>query len=106
MMLIRMVRGVIAAAKVVGIDPARPVNGQVGNLRAQPFEEPAGFDDRGVLDPRGDDVVALVAQREERALEGKVVGFAAAAGEEDLVVAGNRAARPLGRAPSQAPPWP
>src|SRR5262245_45363562 len=38
-----------------------------------------------MLDARGDDVIAAVAVRKEHALEGEVVGLAAAAGEDDLV---------------------
>ena len=73
-------------AKIVGVNPARAVNGQVGHPRAQAFEKPARFDDRRMLDPGGDDVIALVAKREEHALEGKVICLAAAARENDLVV--------------------
>ena len=39
-----------------------------------------------MLDLTGDDVIAFVAQREERALEGQVVGLAAAARKNDLIV--------------------
>ena len=73
-------------AQIVGVDPARAVNGQIGHPRAQAFEKPARLDDRRMLDPRGDDVIALVAKGEEHALEGKVVGLAATARENDLVV--------------------
>ena len=39
-----------------------------------------------MLDPGGDNVITLVAWREERALEGEIVGLAAAAGKNDLIV--------------------
>ena len=38
-----------------------------------------------MLDPGGDDVIAFVPAGEEYALERKVVGLAAAAGEDNLV---------------------
>ena len=39
-----------------------------------------------MLDPSGDDVIALVAQREKRALEGEIVGLTAAARKNNLIV--------------------
>ena len=60
MMLTRIVRGVIAAAQVVGIDPAVAVDRQIGHPCAQALEEAAGREDRRMLDPGGDDVIALV----------------------------------------------
>ena len=53
------------------------------------------FDNRRVLDPGRDDVIALVAEREENALERKVVGLAAAAGEDDLVAVAPKQGRHL-----------
>ena len=85
MMLTRIVRGVIARRRSSGSTRPEPIDRQIGHRAAQSFEKPAGFDDRRMLDRRGDDVIALVAKREERALEGEVVGLAAAAGEDDLV---------------------
>src|SRR5262245_63704712 len=73
------------SAKVVGINPARAVNRQIRHAGAQALEKTARFDDSRMLDPRRDDVIAPVAARKEYALEGKVVGLAAAAGENDLV---------------------
>ena len=82
-------------AKVVGVNPARTVNGQIGHPRAQAFEKPARFDDRWMLDLRGDDVIALVAKRKEHALEGKVICLATAARENDLVVVATEQSRHL-----------
>jgi len=67
-------------------------------------EKPARFNDRWMLDLRGDDMIALVAKREEHALEGKVICLATTARENDLVVAateqsGHLAARRLEGAP-------
>src|SRR5215471_16540358 len=70
--------------KVVGINAARAVNRQIGDAGAQALEKPARFDNGGMLDARRDDVIAPVAARKEHALEGKVVGLAAAARENDL----------------------
>src|SRR5262249_41927705 len=67
--------------KVAWINAAGAVDGQIGHPRAQAFEKPARFDDRRVLDPSGDDVIALLAQGEEYALEGKIVCLATAARE-------------------------
>ena len=55
-----------------------------------------------MLDRARDDVIALALQREEYALERKVVGLAAAAGEDDLIRSaakqrGRLAARPFKR---------
>src|SRR5215475_10533055 len=74
-------------AKVVGINAARAANRQIGDAGAQALEKPARFDDGGMLDARRDDVIAPLAMRKEHALEGEVVGLAAAAGEDDLVAA-------------------
>jgi hypothetical protein len=73
-------------AKVVGVNPAGTVDGQVAHSRTQTFEKPARFDDRRVLDPRGDDVVALVAKRKEYAFQGQIIGFAPATCENNLIV--------------------
>src|SRR5215471_8361937 len=72
--------------KAAGVDPACAVNGQVGHLRAHPFEKLARFDDRRMLDAAGDDVTPLVAKCKGRAFEGKIVRFASAAREHDFVV--------------------
>src|SRR5579863_2515243 len=74
------------AAKVGWINAAGAVDGQIGDLRAQAFEKSAGFDSRRMLDLRRNDVVALVAESEEDAFEGEVIGLTAAACENDLVV--------------------
>src|SRR5215472_16586332 len=73
------------SAQLVGIDPPGAVNRQIGDAGAQPLEKRAGFDDGRMLDARGDDVIAAVAVRKEHALEGEVVGLAAAARKNDLV---------------------
>ena len=73
-------------AQIVGINPAATVNRQVGYSCAQSFEKPARFNDRWMLDLRGDDMIALVAKCEEYALEGEVVGLAATARENNLIV--------------------
>src|SRR5262249_29069758 len=77
----------VRSALFVGINAARAVNRQIGDAGAQALEKPARFDDGRMLDARRDDVIAPVAARKEHALEGKVVGLAAAAGENDLVAA-------------------
>ena len=56
-------------AEIIGVDPACAVDRQIGHPCAKAFEKPAGFDDRWVLNPCGDDVIALVAKCEEYALE-------------------------------------
>src|SRR5262249_30332577 len=73
-------------AEIVGINAAGAVNGQIRHARAEAFEKTTRLDDRGMLNPRGDDVITLVAKREECALEGEIICFAAAAGENDLIV--------------------
>src|SRR5579863_3487340 len=74
------------AAKVGWINAAGAVDGQIAHLCAQAFEKSAGFNHRRMLDLRRNDVVALVAEGEEDAFEGEVIGLAAAACENDLVV--------------------
>jgi len=73
------------AANGLGIDAARRVDGQICHARAEPLKKPAWGENGGVLDLGRDDVLALVAEREECALDRKVVGFAAAAREHDLI---------------------
>ena len=48
-----------------------------------------------MLDPGGDDVIALVAQCKEHALERKIVGLAAAAGEDDFIILAAEQSRDL-----------
>jgi hypothetical protein len=57
-----------------------------GKRAAVPLEKPARFDDRRVLDLRRYYVIALVTKRKEDALNSKVVGLAAAARENNLVI--------------------
>jgi hypothetical protein len=73
------------AARVVRIDQARPVHGKICDRTAKPFEKPAGRENRGMFDGRGDDVRPAAVRREERALDGQIVCFAAATGEYDLI---------------------
>src|SRR5215469_16163539 len=72
--------------KVAWINAASAVDRQISHARTQAFEKATRFNDRRVLDLGGDDVIALVAQCEERALEGEIIGLAAAAGKNDLIV--------------------
>src|SRR5262249_56517820 len=60
-------------AQIVGVKAACAVNGQVRYTCAEAFEKTAWFDDCRMLDPRADDVIALVAKREECALKRKIV---------------------------------
>src|SRR5262245_60029586 len=73
-------------AEIVGIKAACAVNGQIRHTCAEAFEKTARLNNCRMLDPRGDDVIALVAKREECALKRKIICFAAAAGENDLIV--------------------
>ena len=72
------------SAKILGVDPPGSVDWKISHARAKPFEKPAGLDDCRMLDAGRDDVIALVAQGKEDALERKIVGLAAAAGEDNL----------------------
>src|SRR5262249_15010750 len=71
--------------KVGRVNAASPVNGQIGHPRAQALEKVARCDDCRMLDPGGDDVIALVAQSEEHALKREIISFAAAACENDFI---------------------
>ena len=71
--------------KVGRVNAASPVNGQIGHPRAQAFEKVARFDYRRMLDPGGDDVIALIAQSEEHALEREIISLAAAACENNFI---------------------
>ena len=73
-------------AEIVGLNAACAVNGQIGHTCAEALEKTAWLYDCRMLDASGDDVISLVAKREECALEGKIICFAAAARENDLVV--------------------
>src|SRR5438477_8856887 len=72
------------AAQFAGIDASGTVDRQIGHPGAELFEKPARFEDSWVLDAGGDDVVALFAMGEERALQREIVRFAAAAGKDDF----------------------
>ena len=66
------------------IDPAIPVDRQVGHRRAKGFEEFAGRQGRGMFDACRDDVAAGATAREEGALDRMIDAFRAAAGEDHL----------------------
>src|SRR5262245_43338151 len=82
-------------AEIVGINAAGAVDGQIGHMRAEAFEKSTRLDYRGMLNTRGDDVIAFVAAREECALEGEIICFAPAAGENDLIVVAAKQSRYL-----------
>ena len=73
-------------AKIVGVNPSCAIDGQIGYPPAIALQKSTWFDDGWMLDRGGDDMIALVAKREEYAFESEVVGFAATAGENDLFV--------------------
>jgi hypothetical protein len=82
-------------AQIVRINATGAVNGQVGHTCTEAFEETTRFNNCRMLNTRGDDVIALVATREECALESKIIRFAAAARENDLVVVAAKQRRHL-----------
>jgi hypothetical protein len=73
------------AADVFGVHHAGAVHGNAGYLGPEAFEETARGEDGGMLDLRSDDVVAAVPPGKKDAFERVIVGFRAAAGEDDLV---------------------
>ena len=73
-------------AQVVGIAAPESIHGQVSYPRAEAFKKTARLDDRWVLDPGSDDVIATAAPGEVCAFERKIVGLASAAGEDDFVI--------------------
>ena len=85
-MLMRIVRGVMARLEVIGIDAPEFIHGQERYPRALTFQKPARFNNRRMLDLRGDNVVTTVAPRKIHAFERKIVGLASAAGEDDFVI--------------------
>lgn len=89
------------AAHVLWIDQACPVDGKVCDRSAQPLEKRAGGKNGGMLDGRGDDVRSAARRGEVRALDGKVVRFAAAACEHDLIGRGAEQFRDLLTRPPQ-----
>src|SRR5678816_2424537 len=94
------------ATNIVGIDTAEAVDRQIGHSGAEPLEESAWTEHSRVLDLRRDDVLALVGERSERALDREVVRFTPATREHDLFrsaaeQARNLAARVLNRGPGR-----
>ena len=85
MMLTRMVRGVIARRTSSGSTRPERSTGTTAYAVAKFAQEAAGFKDSRVLDGAGDDVIAPGPQRPGDPLEGKVVGLAAPAREDDFV---------------------
>jgi hypothetical protein len=66
------------------VDPAVSVNRHDRDLEAGALQDGAGVQHRFVLNPAGHDVPALGACRPGGALDGEVIGLAAATGEDDL----------------------
>ena len=80
--------GVVAEGvlDVVDVDPAVPIDRQIRHLRgARTFEGLAGVEHRLVLGHRGNDVLAFVRVEFRDALDGEIVRFGCAAGEDDFL---------------------
>src|SRR6267154_377593 len=73
-------------AQVIGIDTPESIHGQVSYPRALAFKKPTRFNDCWMFYPRGDDVIANIAPCKVDTFERKIVGLAAAAGEDDFIV--------------------
>ena len=73
------------ALEVVEVDQAVLLDGHVGDAIAVLLEPLAGVEHRFVLGHRGDDVVALLAVHLGDALDGEVVAFGGAGGEDDFL---------------------
>src|SRR5215204_2863035 len=73
------------APELARIDTPKSVNREIGHRRSERLQEAARGESGRMLDRAGDDVISLAPQGEERALDGEVVGFAAAACEYDLI---------------------
>jgi hypothetical protein len=71
--------------KIIRVNQPHSVNGQVCDTSTQALDEPARFDDGGMLDAGGDDMIPFLAKSKEGAFHSKIVGLAAAARENDLV---------------------
>ena len=61
------------AAKIVGIDQARFVNGEIGDLRAQPLQKSARLDNCLMLNLGCDDALTLFAEREKMPLRARLL---------------------------------
>ncbi len=72
-------------ADVVGIDEALRVDPHIGDRRAQALQIAAWFECRRMLDLGGDHVRGTATTSKEQALQGEIVGFAAAAREHDFI---------------------
>ena len=72
------------------VDAAISVDRQVGHPEAGALHDCAGVEDRLVLHAAGDDMASLGARGPGGTLDGKVVGLAAAAGEDDLARLGTQ----------------
>ena len=66
------------------VDPPVPVDGHEGRREARPLQGLDRVEDGGVLDGRDDDVPAAGLLAQGQALDGEIVGLAAARGEIDL----------------------
>ena len=71
--------------------PAVLVDLEVGDLEALALEPLAGVQDRLVLGPGGDDVVALLLVELGHSLDGEVVRLGGAGAEDDLLLVASRA---------------
>jgi hypothetical protein len=69
-----------------GVNAADAVDGQVGDREAGLLEVGADGQHRLVLDRRGDQVIAVRAQRHGCALDSEVVALCSAGGEHDLLL--------------------
>src|SRR6266446_974612 len=73
------------ATQIVRIDETVLIDGKIGYFGAEPLQKLARRDRRRVLDRARHDMIALVPEREEHALERQVVRLAAAAREDHLI---------------------
>jgi hypothetical protein len=72
------------ALHIVGVDSAEGIHRQVRDLSPNPFQKPAGIDDRGVLDLRRDDMGVCIRLGEEDSFQCVIVRFASTAREDNL----------------------
>ena len=73
------------SAKIVGINASCAIDGHIGHTPPQALQKPTRFNNGWMLDRGRDDMIALVPECKEHALNGKIVGLAAATREDDLV---------------------
>src|SRR5262249_31507539 len=74
---------------LVAGDAAKSVHRQEGDPKAFPLKPPAWIKDSAVLRSYRDNVVALATVHRDGALDGEVIAFSRAAGEDDLLVTGS-----------------